>query len=235
MPISTPTPTPTPTPLFNLAFLNTLGAPLTVVLGIITLIGALYGFVSVIVDLAGWVRPPRLDLYMSDVVWLVAEPNPSEFAINVQFVIYNPGRRMAVLRRLEADLIRPSWRADHPTKAFTLEWSVFIKDNPSGHESGGPVFVKAVPSHELDVLGVQLRGHYDKKDSSRAAYFDWFPGQYILHLYGLVNDRRVELSPRSGFMFELNETDAQDLSPTRPFAEPFSNSARLGGLSGNHR
>jgi hypothetical protein len=215
--------------LFNLTFFNTLDPTLKVVLHIIALIGALYGFVRVIVDLVGWSRRPRLKFYMSDDVWPVAEWNKSEFAINVQFVAYNPGRRMAVLRRLDAKLTRPSWTTTYPTKTFTLVWRRFINANPWGFEQTEAVLAKPVPPHESNVLGVQLRGHYDDKtDSFRSpSSFDWFPGKYILHLHARVNNRRIRVSPRSGFKFELNEVVSGQLSPADPFLDPFTRSVQL--------
>src|SRR6266705_86128 len=124
----------TPTPWFNLAFFNALDPILKIVLGVSTLIGALYGFASVIVDLVGWLQRPRLDLYMSDVVWPIVEPNGDECAINIQFVVYNPTRRMVALRRLEAKLTRPSWvvgTATYPQGDFPLEWYRLIKGGPN--------------------------------------------------------------------------------------------------------
>lgn len=229
-----PKPTPTSTPWFNLAFLNALDPILKVILGVITLIGALYGFISVIVDFVGWLRPPRLDIYMSDVVWPVAEPdNEIDFAINVQFAVYNPGTRMVALRRLEAELVRPSWTT-FPEKKFPLEWYGLIKGSPSGFEDAEPVVVKPIPGHELEVLGVQLRGRYDRKDSSRAASFDWFLGEYILRLYAYINvsDTPMELSPRSGFRFKLTDALSAQLSPT---GQLNSVPARLVNLSGRQR
>lgn len=225
--IPMPTPTPSSTALFNLPFLNTIAPALAVLLQLIALAGAVYGFSRFIADLVGWLRRPRLKLFMSDDIWPVAEPNHSEFAINVQFVVYNPGRRIVVLRRLEADLIRPSFSAMYPKKSFTLVWRRFIKGNPSGFEHTEGVFAKPVPPHESDVLGVQLRGHYDQKDSSRAECFDWFPGQYVFHLYGRINNRHARLSPRSGFRFELNDLVSGQLSPTSQFSDPFSRSVQV--------
>jgi len=77
-----------------------------------------------------------------------------------------------------------------------LAWSA-VRRRPASGE-------RYVSSHDWDVLGVQLRGHYDTGDSTRTPCFDWFPGQYVLHLYGRINNRRrVRLSPCSGFAFEL--------------------------------
>ena len=222
----TATPTPSSTPLFNLPFLTTLDPTLTVVLHVVAVAGAVYGFIRAVVDLVVWLRRPRLKLYMSDDVWPVAEPNHSEFAINIQFVVYNPGKRMAVLRSVEANLIRPSFTAAYPTKTFTLVWRRFIKGNPSGFEHTEGVFAKPVPPHESDVLGVQLRGHYDQNDSFRTECFDWFPGQYVFHLYGRINNRRMRLSPRSGFRFDLNDVVSGQLSPTGHF-DPLSRSVQL--------
>jgi hypothetical protein len=55
---------------------------------------------------------------MSGELWPVAQENESQFAINIQFVAYNPGKRMAALRRLEASLIRPEFTAQYPRKTF---------------------------------------------------------------------------------------------------------------------
>jgi hypothetical protein len=231
-----PTRTLTPTPWFNLAFLNTLDPILRIVLGVITLIGALYGFVRVIADLVEALQPPRLNLYMSDNAWLVAEPNDSELAINVQFVVYNPGRRMVVLRYLEAELTRPKWSAERLKKTFEpqnfkLPWSIFIQNDPlEGYRVGGVVFAKPVASHESYVLGVQFRGSYNQNDSFRThSSFDWFPGKYILRLYGHLNDsdRPIPLSPRSGLEFELDKSVSERLSPPGPFSESFSGSVQL--------
>jgi len=110
-----------------------------------------------------------------------------------------------------------------------------IKGGPSGFEAAEPVVVKPILAHQLEVLGVQLRGHYDRKDSHTAS-FDWFPGEYILRLYGYVNvnDTPMELSPRSGFRFKLTKDLSEQLSQT-DLTEPLSRPARLENLSGCRR
>src|SRR5437899_1943402 len=126
----TPTPTSSPNVLLNFSFLNSLSPTLAILLQIIALLGALYGFIRGIRDAIGWLRHRRLKLYMSDDIWPVAERNQSQFAINIQFVAYNPGKRMAVLRRLKGTLRRPSLGAAYPEKTFTLVWRHFIKGSP---------------------------------------------------------------------------------------------------------
>jgi hypothetical protein len=83
------------------------------------------------------------------------------------------------------------------------------------------------------VLGVQLRGFYDRKDSSRTASFDWFPGEYILRLYAYVNanDTPMELSPPSGFRFKLTDALSTQLFTGQSSSVP----ARLVNLSGRQR
>jgi hypothetical protein len=81
---------------------------------------------------------------MSDVVWPVVEPhNEGDFVINVQFAVYNPGSRMVVLRRLEAELIRPSWTT-FPEKKFPLEWYGLIGGSPRGFGDAEPVVAKPI-------------------------------------------------------------------------------------------
>jgi hypothetical protein len=163
---------------------------------------------------------------MSDDLWPVAEENRSQFAINIQFVAFNPGKRMAVVRRLEASLIRPE-SGKMPQKTFALVWRHFIKGSPSGFEQTEPVFVKAVPPEDSVVLAVQLRGNYDEPDSS-AWRFYWSPGRYTLHLYGDINRRRIRLSPRSGFTFQLSEILSDQLSPIVDRIDaPFTRSVQL--------
>jgi hypothetical protein len=164
---------------------------------------------------------------MSDDLWPVAEQSQSQFAINIQFVAYNPGKRIAALRRLEASLIRPEFGAPYPQKTFTLLWRHFIRGSPAGFEQTEPVFVKSVTPGDLVVLSVQLRGNYDESDSLHQGHFDWFPGQYTLHLSGRVNRRRVRLSPRSGFTFQLSEIVSGQLSPVDPINAPFTRSVQL--------
>src|SRR5260370_17129789 len=120
---------------------------------------------------------------MSDDLWPVAEQSQSQFAINIQFVAYNPGKRMAALRRLEASLIRPEFGALYPQKTFALLWRHFIKGSPAGFEQTEPVFVKAVTPGDLVVLAVQLRGNYVDADSFHPGQFDWFPAQYTRRFY----------------------------------------------------
>jgi hypothetical protein len=110
MPTTMPTPTPTPIStllprvFLDLPFVNTLGPTLAILLQFVALLGAVYGFFRGSWDLIGWLRRPRLNLCMSDDLWPVAEQSQSQFAINIQFVAYNPGKRMVALRRLEASL-----------------------------------------------------------------------------------------------------------------------------------
>ena len=139
----------------------------------------------------------------------------------------SPGKRMAVLRRLEAMLCRPSFGAPYPEKTFSLVWRHFIKGSPSGFAQSEPVFVKAITPRDPVVLAVQLRGSYAPSDSFRTARsFDWFAGRYTLHLHGVIDKRRLRLSPRSGFTFELNDVTSGQLSPTE-FDAPFTRSVRL--------
>jgi hypothetical protein len=223
-----PTPVPSHSVLLNFPFVDTLGPILAFVLQIIALLGAVYGFIRGIQDVIGWLRRPRLKFYMSDDLWPVAEQNHSQFAINIQLVAYNPGRRMAALRRLEASLIRPAFNADrYPQKTFALVWRRFITGSPSEVEETEPVFVKAVTPKDSVVLAVQLRGNYDETDSFHDGHFDWFPGQYTFHLYGLINRRRMRLSPRSGFKFELSNTVSGQLSPVGDLNARFTRSVQL--------
>ena len=208
-------------------FFNEHGASLVIIVQMITVVGALYGFARFVVDIVGWLRRPRLKLYMSDDVWPVAEPSRSELAINIQFVVFNPGKRMAVLRRVEASLVRPSFTAAYPEKTFVLTSRRFIKGNPAGFEHTEAVFARRVPPKESITLAVQLRGRYDQSDSTRVVCFDWFPGRYQLHLRGLINARYLRLSPCSGFLFELNDLTAGQLSPTDAFDTPLTRSVRL--------
>jgi hypothetical protein len=164
---------------------------------------------------------------MPDDLWLVAEEHQSQFAINIQFVAYNPGKRMAALRRLEASMIRPQFGALYPEKTFALVWRRFIKGNPAGFEPTEPVFVKAVKPKDLVVLSVQLRGDYAEADSFHPGHFDWFAGQYTLHLYGRINRRRIRLSPRSGLMFQLSEIVSGQLSLADPIGARFTRSVQL--------
>jgi hypothetical protein len=185
---------------------------------------------------------------MSDDLWPVGEENESEFAINIQLVAYNPGKRMAVLRRLEGSLVRPPPSASYQRKTFALVWRRFIKGNPGGFEQTEPVFVRAVKPQDSLVLAVQLRGNYNRWEDSLnripreddhrlgnltsdgrffAGHFDWFPGRYTLSLYGHVNRRRVRLSPRGGFTFELSPDVFEQLSPPDPIDPPLSRSVRL--------
>jgi hypothetical protein len=166
---------------------------------------------------------------MSDHIWPVAEPSESEFAINVQFTIHNPGKRLAVLRRLEATIVRPEFSRMYPSKTFKLVWRHFLKGNPSGFEQTETVFAKPISEQDSEVVGVQLRGQYDRKDSPRPACFDWFPGSYTLNLHGLINERPVRLSPSSGFTFTVSEGLSGDLSPNGPFNQPFTRPVQLVG------
>jgi hypothetical protein len=208
--------------LFNRVFLKTLGPTFTALLQIVTLIGALYGFVKVIVDLGGLLQHPRLNVYMSDLVWPVGGPGGTwQCAINVQFVVYNPTGRMVALRRLEAELIRPSWTADetwgqmrnhvYPKEEFPLEWNHLIKGGPSGFENAEPVVIKPIPAHGLEVLGVELLE--DLWSRQNMEKYVWVPGEYILRLYGYlnVNDARTELSPSAGFRFKVDDGLAKEL------------------------
>jgi len=71
---------------------------------------------------------------------------------------------MVALRRLEAELIRPSWTADatwgkrrnhvYPKEELPLEWDHLIKGGPSGFENAEPVVIRPIPAHGLEVLGV---------------------------------------------------------------------------------
>jgi hypothetical protein len=236
--------------LFNRAFLNRLDPILKVVLGIIALIGALYGFAKAMVDLAGLLQRPQLDVYMSDIVWFIAEPNNRECAINLQFVVHNPTRQMVALRRLEAELTRPSWTATNTEKKFRLEWFRLVKPTPSGFANAQPIVVKPIPAHELEVLAVQLRepsseneleavgAQPRERDSSRSNSFAWFPGEYILRLYAYLNldDAPKELSPRSGFRFNLTNQLAGELSPTDgDLTENLSRPAQLVNWSSRQR
>jgi hypothetical protein len=223
----TPTPTPSPTVLLNFPLLHALGPTLAIVLQIVTLLGALYGFILGVGNFIGWLSPPRLKLYMSDNLWPVGEQNESQFAINIQFVAYNPGKRLAALRRLEGSLTRPAFGAQYPVKTFPLVWHFFIKGNPAGFEQTEPVFVKAVAPHDWAVVAVQLRGNYDPADSFHPGHFDWFPGQYALHLHGRINRRRMRLSPQSGFTFLVTEFVSGELSPVGPIAAPLTHPLTL--------
>ena len=233
----TPTPPSSPSVLFNFPFANTLGPTLAILLQIIALSGAIYGFIRGVRDAIGWLRRPRLKLYMSDDLWLVAEdiaahsPYTPEFAINIQFVAFNPGKRMAVLRRLEGSLIRPESRAirfipEFPQKTFALVWRHFIKGSPSGFEQTEPVFVKPVTPENPVVLAVQLRGNCDEADLF-LSHFVWCHGRYTLHLYGDINRRRIRLSPRSGFTFQLSENMTEELSMPASRDYPFTRSVQL--------
>lgn len=179
-------------------------------------------------DLLGWLRRPRLKFYMSDDLWPVGEQNHSQFAINIQLVAYNPGRRMAALRRLDATLVRPTFSAVYPQKTFTLVWRRFIKGSPAGFEQTEPVFVKAVTPKDSLVLSVQLRGDYDEADTFHQGHFNWFPGRYTFHLHGLVNRRRVRISPRSGFTFEVSNQVSVQLSPLNDIDAPLTRPVQLG-------
>jgi hypothetical protein len=222
-----PSPTPTASPSMLGIPLDNLGPSLTMILQVIAVIGALYGFARGIRDVIAWLRRPRLTAYMSDDIWLVAESNQSEFAINMQIVVYNPGNRLAVLRRLESTLVRPAFSSMYPAKTFNLIGRGFLTSNPSGFEGIGPVFAKPVAPHETEVIGIQLRGEYQREDSSRPHCFDWFPGHYAIHLWAVVNNRRLRLSPIRGCTFDLNDGVAGHLSPTTDFAPAFTASARL--------
>jgi hypothetical protein len=223
----TATPTPSPTALLNFPFLNSLSPTLAILLQIIALLAAVYGFIRGIVDVVGWLRRPRLKVYMSDDLWPVGEANQSQLAINLQFVAHNPGKRVAVLRRLEASLIRPQFSDAYPEKIFALVSRRYIKGNPSGFEHTETFFAQPVPPSESIVMGVQLRGQYAPGDSTRPVCFDWFPGRYTLHLHGLINNHRKRLSPRCGFTFELNDMKACQLSPMDKVFEPRAKSVKL--------
>jgi hypothetical protein len=198
------------------------------VLHVIALVGAVYGFARAIMDLLGWLRRVRLKFYMSDDVWPVADRNRLQFAMNIQIVAYNPGRKMAALRRLEATLIRPAFTDGFPQKAFTLVWRLFIKEGPSaGFGESEPVFVKAVTPKDSVVLSVQLRGDYDDEaDSLHQGHFNWFPGRYTFHLYGLINRRRVRISPRSGFTFDVSSPVSVQLDAAEG-SSPFTRRVQL--------
>jgi hypothetical protein len=223
----TATPTPSSNIILNFGFISSLGPTLALLLQVVALTGAAYGFARALWDLGGWLRRPRLRVYMSDELWPVGEENHSEFAINIQFVAYNPAKRMAALRRLEGTLIRPEFTAQYPRKTFGLRWRRFIKGNPLGFEQTEPVFVSPVKPRDSAVLAVQLRGQYVEADSFHVGHFDWFPGQYTLHLYGLVNRRRVQLSPSGGFVFQISEIVSGQLSPVNPIGGPFARSVQL--------
>jgi hypothetical protein len=223
----TPTPTASQAELIHLQPLTTLDPTLNFVLHLITLIGALYGFVRIVIDAINWLRPARLKLYMSDYVWPVAEPSNSELAINIQFTVHNPGKRLAVLRRLEAQLERPAYTKMYPPKSFGLAWRHFIKGNPSGFEQTETVFAKPISAQDSEVIGVQLRGDYDRTDSLRPACFDWFPGDYTLHLQALVNNKSITLSPKSGFAFNISDWLSGDLSPNGHFNQPYTRPVQL--------
>src|SRR5262245_38324450 len=126
----TPTATPTPSPLLSLLpsfpFFNALGQTLGLLLQIVALLAAVYGFIRFVWGGMAWIRRPQLKLYISDNIWPVAEEDQSQFAINIQFVAYNPGKRMAALRRLEASLTRPEFTDPYPEKTFPLLWRHFI-------------------------------------------------------------------------------------------------------------
>lgn len=224
-----PTPTPSPSQLLSFPLINTFGPVLPFALQIIALFGAIYGFIRGIRDVIQWLRRPRLTLYMSDDIWPVAEPNQSQFALNLQFVAYNPGSKMAVLRRLEAKLIRPEFSAAYPQRTFDLEWRRFIKGSPAGFEATEPVYVKAVKPNDSVVLAIQLSGNYQEDDSfhGHGKHFDWFPGRYTLHLYGLVNRLRRRLSPRSGLTFEVTNQVSVELTPIGEIDAPFTCSVQL--------
>jgi hypothetical protein len=236
--------------LFNRAFLNRLDPILKVVLGVIALIGALYGFGKAVVDLAGLLQRPQLEVYMSDVAWFIAEPDDKKCAINLQFVVHNPTRRVVALRRLEAELTRPSCTATNKEKKFRLEWFRLIQPTPTGFADADPIVIKPVPAHALEVLSVQLREpasenelaalgvQRGEEDSSRSTSFAWFPGEYILRLYAYLNldDTPNELSPRFGFRFNLTDKLAGELSPTDgDLSENLSRLAWLVSLSDHQR
>jgi len=193
--------------LFDFTSLNSLAPALAVLLQIVAVIGALYGFFRFIADAIGWLRRPHLRLAMSDNIWPVAESFGYEVAINIQFIAYNPGKRMAYLRRLEATLLQPAWGTRRSETTFALTWHSFIKGNPSGFEQTEPVSIRAISPGEPVLLSMQLRGR-GELGANR-----WFPGQYKLHLTGLIDDRRMRLSPRFGFTFELDKRTSSELSP----------------------
>ena len=224
-----PSPTPTSSLLLDFPLTNTLGPLLAFVLQIVALLGAMYGFIRGVLDVIEWLRRPRLKFYISDDIWPVAEPNRCEFAVNLQLVAYNPGRKMAALRRVEASLTRPNFTAAYPQKTFELVWRRFIKGSPAGFEQTEPVHVKAVKAKDTVVLAIQLRGNYAEADSFHGdgSHFDWFPGRYTLCLHGLINSRRVRLLAQSDLTFEVSNTVSGQLSPTTAIDAPFTCSVHL--------
>ena len=218
-----PTPTPTPTPIV-LQYLTGLDPALGAVVHLITIAAAVYGFISAIVAIAGFVRRPRLVGYMARDIWPVAEPSESQFSINMQFVVHNPGKRTAFLRELRGALVRPDFTEHQPSKKFDLRWHIFIKGNPQGMEAVEPVYVQVVPPGDSKLVSVQMRGHYDRGDSlMRSHCFDWFPGKYDLALTALVNKRWMNIAPKRwfrqhGWQFKLDNNQSSHLSPSQSFS-----------------
>src|SRR5262249_1715749 len=151
-------------------------------------------------------------------------PHQSEFAVNIQFVVYNPGRRTAVLRGLTGVLSRPANTKLYPAKDFQLQWHSFIKGNPAGMETTETVYAVAIDSHASKLISVQLRGSYKKEDGIRAYCFDWFPGKYDLQLKARVNRRWQSFGKHN---FTLDEIKSGMLSPTNEFREPSAYSVEI--------
>jgi hypothetical protein len=185
------------------------------IVNIFAIAGGLYAALRVFGLFLLWLRGPDIRLYIADRVWPVGHTGERNIVIQLHFSLYNKGRRVGVLQRLEVTLLTP----EH--SRYNLPWEIFLDPRPDGVVPKSPVFPVPLNPKEFALQAVQCRGIIQELND----VFDWPMGPYALDIAAWINGRRKVLSPTGGFRFQVDGLAWGMLShqlnqPPNPIAHP---------------
>src|SRR5439155_4266946 len=185
------------------------------VVDLFAIAGGLYAAFRVIGEFLFWLKGPRVRLYIADRVWPVGHAGERNIAVQLHFSLYNNGRRVGVLQRIEVALLTPE------QVRYNLPWEIFLDPRPDGVVPKSPVFPVPIDPKEFVSLAVQCRGIFQELNN----VFDWPMGPYVFNITGWINGHRKILSPAGGFRFQVDALAWGLLShqlnqPPHPIAHP---------------
>ena len=164
------------------------------VVNIFAVAGGLYAALRIFGLFLLWLRGPKIRLYIADRVWAVGHTGGSNITVQLHFSLYNKGRRVGVLQRLEVALLTTE------NIRYKLPWEMFLDPKPDGVLPKSPVFPVPINPREFASLAVQCRGVFQELNG----VFDWPMGPYAFDIAGWINGRRKILSPVGGFRFQID-------------------------------